>query len=238
MVQGETLDQDSTESDKGSVADESGLPANDSDETDDLFSRLTKTPDVMSFAAPAGSRGGNRTFIYEFSETVLFRPNPLYPPRSGRIVSQAASATTVTATCPGKPDIRVALSESQNAKVQRPSPTRLVYPATDISTPEPNSQMSTKVGLPLPMTLEELYSGTTKEAVVFRTNRSSEEDGRRQVILNIHIDAGMIAGQEIQATAGRSPGHRERSIVFNTRHVTLFPLPMIFFMLIPFPPAD
>jgi hypothetical protein len=125
MVQEETLDQDSTESDKGSVADESGLPANDSDET-------------------------------------------------------------------------------------------------DISTPEPNSTMSTKVGLPLPMTLEELYSGTTKEAVVFRTNRSSEEDGRSQVILNIRIDAGMNAGQEIQATVGRSLGHGERTIVFKiyeVRHI-------------------
>ncbi|KAJ0426178.1 hypothetical protein BJY00DRAFT_307677 [Aspergillus carlsbadensis] len=143
----------------------------------------TQPPDVMSFTAPTGSRGGNRTFMYEFSETVPFRPNPLYPARG-------------------------------NARVQRPPPTRLVYPATDISTSKPNGATSSKIGLPLPMTLEELYSGTSKEVVLFRTDPGPEEPRRNQVILNIGVDAGMNAGQEIEATIEHPVFRRESANLF------------------------
>jgi hypothetical protein len=201
------------------MRDASGQPTKDLDKADNMISPLTKLPDIMSFAAPAGSRGGNRTFIYEFSDTVLFKPNPLYPPHSGKIVSGVEPGTSVTATCPGKPNIRVSLSADHDALVQRPSPTRLVYPAADINVSHPNGKMRTKLGLPLPMTLEELHDGATKEVVVFRTDANTEGSERKQITLDIRVNRGINAGQEIQATVELSQGHAKCTIVFKIYEV-------------------
>jgi hypothetical protein len=94
-----------------------------------------------------------------------------------------------------------------------------VYPAADINVSHPNGKMRTKLGLPLPMTLEERHDGATKEVVVFRTDANTEGSERKQITLDIRVNRGMNAGQEIQATVELSQGHAKCTIVFKIYEV-------------------
>ncbi|KAL4885921.1 hypothetical protein BJY04DRAFT_214117 [Aspergillus karnatakaensis] len=166
--------------------------------------RLSETPDVVRFATPEVCKDGSSTFIYEFSSTVVIRLNPLYRPCRGFDTDDLPTTTTVTASCPRRKDIQLSLSEEDSGQVQRISPTRLVYPGVDIGAPQAKGKGSSKVRLPLPMTLEELYWGATKEAVVTRTRHTKGGMKTEEIVLSLHVEAGMLAGQEIQADTGQS----------------------------------
>jgi hypothetical protein len=90
--------------------------------------------------------------------------------------------TTVTASCPKKPDLQVSLPEHGGGQVEHVSCTRLVYPGVDISWAQSVGRASSKLRLPLPITLEELFSGATEEVVLVKTERNKGQTEREETI--------------------------------------------------------
>lgn len=137
---------------------------------------LTPALGIITFRTPLGSRPGNSSPCYSFSDCVSIKPNPLYSPHPSTSNS-LSDAKYVTAHCPIRKTIRVSLSDSH---------WRNLLP------------------LPLPVTLEELFYGVMKKVTFSKVEYCQQGKSLLSKIhLDVNVKAGMSAGQKIEIRTGR-----------------------------------
>ncbi|KAJ5645617.1 hypothetical protein N7507_011628 [Penicillium longicatenatum] len=153
---------------------------------------------IVSFKPPAESRPRNTSPWYRFSDCILIKPNPLYPPHPGK-PNSSSDAKYVRAFC-STMTLRVSLLATHMAVVQRISPTELVYPYIEFPGPRSSDDFKIPLPLPLPVTLEELFYGVTKKVTFSKVEISRQGNTLLSKIhLDVDVKAGMYAGKKLKS---------------------------------------
>ncbi|PLB48853.1 hypothetical protein P170DRAFT_509518 [Aspergillus steynii IBT 23096] len=159
---------------------------------------------IICFPVPVANwTGSSPAFEYAFSDNILITPNALYNPGI-RNHPAAPRSKTVNARS-GNRKIAISISADHPATVQRLDHDKIIYPETQrYSIGYTQSNGNGQLELPLPLTLEEMFTGVTKEATFFRI-QGREKNGalkRRRVTMKLTIDPGVRGGRTMRYENG------------------------------------
>lgn len=162
---------------------------------------LSSTPaQIIRFPAPVTDRTGDRpAFEYAFSDNLKITPNALYNPEIRAFPASPASRTVSARS--GVNEIKVSISADYPATVLRLAQDHIVYPESEhYPVGYTQSNETGQLRLPLPLTLEEIFTGVTKKVTFFRIvgrdNNGSLK--KRQVDMKVNVEPGVRRGQSVR----------------------------------------